>query len=135
MAATYGRYLRIAKNNVTIAQCQSKSIKVNNEVIDVTNDDSDAFRVLMGLPSLRSLDISLEGLADRGTLRDLGLDDLAGISTSRMLTDITIVSGEFSISGNFMMTSYEESGSYDDAVKFSCELQSSGAWNYTIIPA
>lgn len=135
MASLLGRYFEIRKNNVVIAQCQSKSLKINNEVIDITNDNSAGFRELAEQYSMRTMDISFDGVADDDTWMGLVLEDNANVSTSQILTDITLnAAGYFAITGNFMVTSYEISGSFDDVVKFSCELQSTGAWSFDNTP-
>ena len=53
-------------------------------------------------------------------------------SANLLLTDITLDFADGgTISGNFYLASYEETGSHEDAVTFSASLQSSGSWTYT----
>jgi len=35
------------------------------------------------------------------------------------------------LAGDFFLTSFEETGTYNEAVTFSASLQSSGDWTYT----
>lgn len=130
MAKTIGRNFLIRKNSVAIASVRTKSFSWGGEAVDVTTDDQDGVRALLSDFGQEQLDISCEGLSDTQTLRDIALT----IATTKMLTDITLLfdNGD-SISGNFLLTSYEESGTYNDAVTFSASLQSSGSWTYTTV--
>ncbi|NQX95445.1 MAG: hypothetical protein HRT64_11110, partial [Erythrobacter sp.] len=55
----------------------------------------------------------------------------------KLLTDMTVEfadnggASNASLSGNFYLTSYQESGAFDGEVTYSLTLQSSGAWTYT----
>lgn len=133
-AAKVGREFLIKKNNVVIAGVRTKSFSFAGEPIDVTTDDDTGFRTLLAESGQEALDISVEGLTKDVVLRGAALG-----SGSLMLTDVTLefpktgtqaVSGD-TISGNFFLTSLEESGTYNDAMTFSASLQSSGAWTYT----
>ncbi len=134
MSAALGLTFKIKKAGNVLAQCQSKSVKINNEVIEVTNDDSNGFRTLAAKFGIRSLDISLDGIADSSmTIRNLAMEETPAGPEAIVLTDITIEGFGWTISGSFMLTSYEESGSFDDAIKFSAELQSTGQWTYATV--
>lgn len=133
-AAKIGREFLIKKNGVTLAGVRTKSFSFAGEPIDVTTDDDTGFRTLLAESGQEAIDISVEGLTKDVVIRGAALG-----SGSLMLTDITLVfpktgtqatSGD-EISGNFFLTSLEESGTYNDAMTFSASLQSSGAWTYT----
>lgn len=131
MAKAIGRKFLVKKAGVTIASSRTKSFSWGGEPVDVTTDDQNGIRELLADLGQQQLDISLEGLTDSTILRDIALEP----ATTKMLTDITL---EFDngdvIAGNFLMTSYDESGANNDAVNFSASFQSSGAWTLTDAP-
>lgn len=128
MAKETGRNLIIQKNAVTIAGVKSKGWKWQGEPVDVTDDDLSGVRELLSTLGGESIEVSLEGFANTATLRDIA----ATRATTKMLTDISIerVGGTFSLTGNFLMTNYEEKGEVKGAIEFSCTLISSGNWAY-----
>ena len=128
MAKEIGRNLIIQKNSVTIASVRSKSFSWAGETIDVTDDDLSGVRELLPVFGSEALEISVEGLANSAVFRDIALTR----ATSKVLTDISLerVGRTFSITGSFVVVSYEESGTYNDAITFSCTLQSNGNWTY-----
>lgn len=129
MAKEIGRTLILQKNNITIASVRSKSFSWAGETVDVTDDDLSGVRELLPVFGSEALEISVEGLTNSAVLQTIALTR----ATSKVLTDISLerVGGTFSITGNFMVTSYEESATYNDASTFSCTLQSTGNWTYT----
>lgn len=133
MAGAIGRTLLLKKGGTKLAGLRTKSWSFNGEPIDKTNDDDAGFRSLLSDAGTKSLDISFDGIAEDELIQDLVLS-----GGSLMLTDITLEwplrSGDTtpaSLSGNFFLTSFEESGAYNDAVTFSGSLQSSEGWTYT----
>lgn len=122
------RNLIIQKNNVTIAGVKSKGWKWQGEPIDVTDDDLSGVRELLSTLGGESIEFSVEGFANTTTLRDVA----ATRATSKMLTDMSIerVGGTFSLTGNFLMTNYEEKADTKGAIEFSCTFISSGNWTY-----
>ncbi len=129
MAKSNGRDLIINKDGSPIAAVTSKTVTVNGEPVDVTNDDSDAWRELLNNAGTRSIDISFEGYTDDDTLRAIALNPAEG---SLFLSDVTIDypdGGELAC--DFFFSSLEETGEHDGAVEFSGEMQSSGKPTYT----
>jgi len=127
MAAGYGRELLIKKGSTVIAGVQTKTVSINGEAIDITSDDDSGYRTMLANPGTLSLDLSVEGVSKDATLRTIIAN-----GGSCMLTDITITYADGKvIAGDFFMSSFEDNGTHNDAVKFSCSLQSSGAFTYT----
>lgn len=126
MAANVGRNLKLEISGTAIAGVRTKSLSINREAIDITSDDDEGFRTLLAEAGQVALDISFDGITKDATLR-------AAIMTA---TDIELANLGIeypdggAISGTFMLTSLEESGTYNDAVQFSGTLQSSGEWTY-----
>lgn len=129
MAQTAGRNLIIKRSTDggttynAIASVRSKSVTINNEPIDVTTDDSDAWRTLLAEPGSRSIDITVSGVTDDDTLMTA---IMAGTS-SVALHDIQVdYNGAFTLTGDFYLNSLTYTGEYTDAVTFEASLQSSG---------
>ena len=129
MAANVGRNLLLKTGSTVIAGVRTKGIVVAGEVIDVTSDDDGGYRTSLAEAGQKSLDISVDGITKDAELR-------AAMLTGMTLT-ITGLSIEYpngdTITGDFLLVSVEESGSYNDAVTFTASIQSSGAWTYTAI--
>lgn len=117
------RRLEIRQGGTVIAGVVQKSISINGEPIDITDDQSGGWRTLDADVGRRSVDISIEGVATGNTLRAALL---AG-TPSLLLTNISVVypNGD-TITGNFFLNSLEESGPENDKLGFSASLQSSG---------
>lgn len=124
--ADTGRDLLILKNAVAIAGAQENGITVDNSPVDVTTLADNGYRTLADFAGMRTLDISVSGVWVDKVIRDEAL------GTTLLLTDITITFADGgSLSGDFYLANYEESGAHDGAVTFTASLQSSGAWTYT----
>jgi predicted secreted protein len=130
---TTGRKLQILKGGTPIIAVRNKTFSWNGEPIDVTNDDDDGFRTLLSdAQGQEQIDVSGDGISDSPIIRNIALDPAA----SKMLTDITLkwIDTLEEIAGNFKLVSFEESGTYNDALTFTFSLQSSGLWTYTPAP-
>lgn len=124
------RNLVIKKGGTAIAGVRQKSVSIAGEPIDITDDQAGGWRTLDSEVGRRSIDVSIEGFVTTAdsTLRDALL---AG-SPTLLLTDVTVTfpNGD-AISGNFFLSSLEESGPENEANGFSAELLSSGAMTFT----
>ena len=131
MAANIGRNFKIKRGSTVIAGVRSKGAAFNGEPVDVTSDDDAGFRTLLNDVGVESIDLSVEGVTKDNDLRSAALS-----GTSLMLTDVNLEwpNGD-TLSGNFFLSSLEETGPTQDAVTFSATLQSSGEWTYTAASA
>ena len=127
MSAATGRSLILKRNGVKIAAVVSKTISINNEPIDITNDDDVGFRTLLEDSGTRSIDLSVEGVH-----KDDVMLTVAGAAAPTLIDDMDIVfpSG-LTISGDFRMNNYEDSGESAGRVQFSATFQSTGVWSLT----
>lgn len=127
MAAEKGLLFQVKKGAAVICSgIASKKIKYNGDAIEITSDDDNGFRTFLGASGTKSIDVSIEGVAKDSVLRNLILND------TRMMTDVSLhFSNGDVISGNFYLASFDEDYQHDDAVKFSAELQTSGAYTFT----
>lgn len=128
MAKAPGRLAVVSKNAVAIASVRVSTISIANEPIDVTDRDSAGIVELLSASATRQITMSVEGLANSPVLRDIAFG-----TGSMLLTDMSfkfadaLVAAD-TITGNFYLSSYEETNPHDDAAEFSCEFVSSGAW-------
>lgn len=124
-----GRTLTVkrgASPQTVIARVQTKSVSINRSPVDITSDDSAGWRTLLTEAGVIEVNVSVEGVAGDTTLMD------AAMAVDTALESITLLWDDGStLTGSFFIASYEESGSHDDAVKFSCELQGTGTLTYT----
>jgi predicted secreted protein len=138
MAGNVGRLDLLKKNNIVIAGVREKSISWAGEVIDSTSGEDNGFRRLIDDAGQDAygqvqLSISFSGLVKESAnnIRLIALNP----ALSGVLDDITY---EFAngdrISGDVILSSYEESGSYKDASTFSAQLEFTGLWVYTPAP-
>lgn len=111
-----------------VAGVTSKSMTVNTESVDITSDDDNGFRTLLAEASVKSIDMSVEGVTKTDTLLQASI-------AGNELTEYTLVfDGIGEIAGNFRLSSYEQTGATDDAVRFTASLESSGEYTYTTTP-
>jgi len=129
MAANVGRNLLLKTGSTVIAGVRTKGIVVAGEVIDVTSDDDGGYRTSLAEAGQKSLDISVDGITKDAELREAML---TGMTLTMTGLSIEYPNGD-TITGDFLLVSVEESGSYNDAVTFTASIQSSGAWTYTAI--
>jgi predicted secreted protein len=120
-----GRELTLTWNSAEIAAVREKSVTINGEAIDTTNDDSDGWRTLLNVPSQNQVDISVSGVTMSQALKT---DLFAGTRTRAVV--ITYPDGA-TLAGNFYLSEYVETGAYNDAVTFEATLMSTGEVIFT----
>lgn len=123
MAADIGRSYLVKVGGTVLAGVRTKSLSINHEPVDVTTDDENGFRALLGAVGESSFELSVDGVT-----KDSVLFDAATSSATKLLTDVTIEHPNGTISGDVYLASYEETGAYNDAITFSATFQSSDVW-------
>lgn len=130
--AAIGRDLIVEQDGARIMGIRSATLTYNGESIDITSGENNGVRELLPEVSVRSVDISGEGIMKATVFRQMAIT-----GTQRMLSDITITfpvmtegNTPATITGNFMLSAYEESYPYEDAATFSFTLLSSGETVY-----
>lgn len=129
MAKAPGRFAVLSKNAVPIGGVRVTTVSVANESIDVTDKDSNGIVELLAVAATKQITLSVEGVYEDPVLRDIAFNPTA----SPLMTDLTFkfadgLTTADTITGNFFLMNYEEDNPHDDAVEFSCEFVSSGAW-------
>lgn len=126
MPEALGRTLSISLGGTVVAGVQTKSVSFNAEGVDITTDDDNGFRTFLATCGEQMVDISFDGVEKDSVLRDLWAS--GGLS---QLHDIIMTWDDGStLTGEFLLPTYEETGTYKDKITFSGSLQSSGAYVY-----
>lgn len=112
---------------------RSKSISFSAEGIDITNEESDEWKVMLDKAGMRSLEISGSGVYNNYPVFQTLVDKfLANELTCLMFVEVK--TGKL-YEGCFKLTSLEISGDYDAESNYSISAQSSGSVTIATIPA
>jgi TP901-1 family phage major tail protein len=126
MSAQVGRKILLKRDGTVLAGVRTKSVAINREAIDITNDDDIGFRNLLAEPGERQVDLTVSGITVNSILRDASFEDPA------VLEDLSLEYPDGSkIEGDFFLASYTENAEYNDAVSFDATLNSAGVIAYT----
>lgn len=124
MAGFIGRKIIFTWNGAPVQGVREKGISLNGEPIDVTDDDSDGWRMLLEEAGENQVDVSLSGV----TKDDVLMKDWFAGTRTRTAT-LTYPDGRV-ISGTFFLATLSDTGPYNDADTFEAELQSTGEAAY-----
>lgn len=104
----------------------SHTLTLNNAVIDITNKDSNSFRVLLANAGLKSCDLSLELMynSDSAYLAVRALYENQGITNFR----VSIGGTDFDCA--YMVASFADTSPDNSAVSSTISLQSSGSFTW-----
>jgi TP901-1 family phage major tail protein len=134
MTANVGRALHLywgdASPQDLIAGVREKSLTMAGEAVDITNDDSGGWRALLNAAGVNAFDISVSGVMDNDLLR---ADWIAGaaIGGVRMQNMTIELPDGATITGEFYLSAFTETGTHDDAITFEATFMSNGAVVYT----
>lgn len=131
MARQNGRDLRIKDSSAAvIAIANTKTINFNNNPVDVTGDDDAGFVTLLSRPGTKQITCDVSGFTTNETLRDLAVagTGLLDTYTIEWLSDTGSGAVVYSISGDFYLSAYSETGASDGGIEFTANLQSSGEY-------
>lgn len=129
-----GRDLRIkdSESNV-VAVANTKTITIANNPVDVTGDDDAGFVTLLDRVSTKQLTMDISGFSTNEVFRDQAL----GVSSAHALLDSYTIeflsstgdgSVAYTISGDFFLTNFSETGASDGGLEFTANLVSSGSF-------
>jgi len=125
MVASVGRRMELSWGGVAIPGVREKGMAVAGEPIDVTSDEDDGWRILLSEAGQNQVDLSLSGVTKNDRLKR---DFFDGTRTKAAV--ITFPDGA-TLSGQFFLASYTDTGPYNDAMTFEASLQSTGEVVYT----
>lgn len=128
MAAESGRDIRVEYDSGTgfavVGGARTDSLTFNNEMIDITDKDDDGVRTLLDDIAMKSMALSVTGVAKASTFAALA----AAAGASSALHDFRIAFGSFATyTGSFFITSFEATGEQDGTITYTMSLESSGA--------
>jgi TP901-1 family phage major tail protein len=112
---------------------RSKSLSFSAEGVDITNEESDEWKVMLDKAGMRSLEISGSGVYNNYPVFQTLVDKfLANELTCLMFVEVK--TGKL-YEGCFKLTSLEISGDYDAESNYSIAASSSGPVNIAVIAA
>jgi predicted secreted protein len=119
-----GRELKVLKDGVMIAGVRTKTGSMVRTLVDVTNDDSDGFQIMLPDAALKAVNLSVEGVANPANLQEFLNDWLNPdfLDCTLQLPDGSTIEAQH----GFAIGNLQYSAAHDGAVEFTCELQSSG---------
>lgn len=125
-----GALFVLKKNNVVIGGGRVGNMTVNGTPINTTDQgDGGLAKYLAGVLVGRSLEFSFDGLEEDQVLRNIALSN---DPSNSFFDDLTFTFGNGDVlSGDFVMTGYTETGSYEDAQTYTASFGSDGAWVFT----
>ena len=118
---------------VDMGGMRTKSLTINNEVIDTTNSDSTGRwrELLSGALATRSISFSGAGVFKDGTAQDRFMTVVMSASAEVKCQVFFPTLGTFE--GQFKITTGELSGEHTDAVQYSASFESNGVIAFTNI--
>lgn len=130
MAGFNGRQFTFDWDSVTLVGVRTRTLTINNEYVDVTTDDDSGWRTLLADPGLRSVEVTIGGVtSDEVLLAEIMKASIEGETLAANLP--SNLSSPGSLSGTYLVSSFEQSGDHDGEVEFSATFMSSGEVTYT----
>jgi TP901-1 family phage major tail protein len=123
----------ISGTKTTIAGLRDTSLSVNDSPVDTTTKDDSGVRQFGDFGNIKR-SVSVSGT---GVLKDdaaIAAVRTAALASTHKAWDIVIPGDATSggtFSGNFVITSFEESGSHDGEQQYTISLESAGAVTFT----
>lgn len=127
MAELIGRKVTISIDGTVVAVARTKNLSINNEAIDVTADGDDGLQRFLAEPGQKAVEISVDGLMSDDSLLVKALSFDIGAT-------IVLAYPTYTLTGEFVMPSYTEGMTYNDAITFSATFSSSGAVVKAVAP-
>lgn len=115
----------------TVAGMRSPSLRINGEIVDVTNAGSAGLkRELLAAASVGSMSVTGAGVFNGGAAQ-VKVEEAA---RARTLLPLKIVVPDWgTYAGSFQISTFELTGEYNGAVMFSATFESSGDYTFTAV--
>lgn len=130
MAKASGRFCVLKKGITAIGGGRTVAVTVSGEPIDVQDQGDSGFATfLAGILNNQRLEVTIDGYEEDQVLRDIAF----GAASGKFLTDLTLEfpNGSNTIAGDCVLTSYNETGAYEDGQTFNATFVWDGGWTYT----
>lgn len=113
----------------TLAGTRTKSIRINNEQVDITNADSaNEYRELLGGAGVRSIQIQCNGIF----LADTYVKAVGSFAQGDTIRDWQYIDPGFgTFDGPFQIASFEKGSEHNGAATFDITLESAGDIAFT----
>lgn len=118
-----GRLFILKQGDVIVACLRTLSLNISGETVDVTNKDDQTYRTLLPRAGVSAVSVSAEGIFDDD---DIIKDIRAAAGTKSVIPFEIEYEYDGTITGNYQVASFENSGEYNGAVNYSISLESSG---------
>ena len=121
-----GRNQVLTWDGEEIAGVKTKTVTVNGEAVDITDDDSNGWREVYEDAGTLGVELSIEGYA-----KDWRLQEVAFSVEDRI--DAVVLTGDNGavLSGDFYLQDYEQGMEHDGFTSFSATLLSNGEISYS----
>src|SRR5262249_31930359 len=114
----------------TVAGFRAHTLDINNEMVDVTNKDSSGWRTLLQQAGVQSGTISGNGTVESSTT----FETFQGYAQVNSINAYQLTYGDGdTVSGNFQITKFSDTGEFNKEQTFTCTLESSGQPTFTNI--
>lgn len=142
MARQNGRDIKIfqgdSSTGTLLAVVNSKTININNNMVDVTGDSDNGWIEMLGRAGSKQVSFDCSGFTTDDTLRLTALSataaDLKQTYTIQYLDATDGTTPVYEITGTFVIPTYSETGASDGGLEFSASFQSSGAVTGAAVP-
>jgi TP901-1 family phage major tail protein len=112
----------------TVADCRTNTLRINHEMVDITNKSSAGYRTILEGAGTKSVTLTLSG----NVTNDSGFETLQGYCNAGSINAHAMGWGDGdTLEGSFMASSFEVTGEHNGAQTFSITLESSGTWTFT----
>lgn len=130
MAKNVGRKFLVKRGDpaATIANVRTRTMSINRELIDASDDGSSGWRELLDDVGQAEVNMTVEGVFSSHDIMEEALDLATGLVASELECPDTST-----IDGDFALANFELTGEYNGIATYSFEIQSSGAVEYTAV--
>lgn len=129
MAKYLGRKVLLSVGGTPVANVRTKSLTINRELVDVTDDDSGAWAEHLDEPGQIDVSLSVEGVISSMDVFTKALSPATGNEEYTL----TYPDGG-TVVGSFGISSFGLEDTYNDVSTYSFEMRASGEVTYSTAP-
>lgn len=111
-----------------IADCRTHSLRINHELVDITNKSSNGYRTLLEGAGTKSVTVTFGGIMTN----DAGFETFQGYANAGSINAMAMGWADAdTLEGSFQVSSFEITGEHNGEQTFTATLESSGSWTFT----